>query len=188
MLRNWYGSYAPFGCGQADKRLPGFQPIFFPLVALGQPEMVSIVQGMHKNCSIGKSRRNLLFNPGVSVHFRVNSCRVSHTVDLAIASFWMDFCLLVSTSSSEHWTLVLPSAAVETYAFKFPSSSPVINRGILPRWSQASLEGRSLLCTRDLPYPSESISWAWLRELALSIGSRLPHQQRFTADARWMRH
>jgi len=58
--------------------------------------------------------------------------RMLRTVDLAIASLWMDFCLLVSTSSSEHRTLVPPPSFVETYAFKLPSSSPVINRGIFP--------------------------------------------------------
>jgi len=53
---------APFRYGQTDERLPRFQPVFFPLVALGQLEIVFAVQGMHKDCSTRKSGGNLFFS------------------------------------------------------------------------------------------------------------------------------
>lgn len=53
---------APFRYGQTDERLPRFQPVFFPLVALSQLEIVSTVQGMYKDCSTCKGRGNLFFS------------------------------------------------------------------------------------------------------------------------------
>jgi hypothetical protein len=63
-------------------------------------------------------------------YFSAQVLRTFLTVDFAIASIWTDLRLSVSTSSSEHWTLMLPSSVVDIYAFMFPSVSPVMNRGI----------------------------------------------------------
>lgn len=171
-LRDRYNLCVPLRNGQTDKRLPGFQPIFFPHVALGQLEIISVVQGMHEDRSIGKSGGNLLFSSTASVHFWAPH-RMLRTVDSTIASLWIDFCLLVSTSNSEHRISVPSPSFVDTYAFKLPSSSPVINRGIFSRWMQ----GQEALCahvialTRTNRSPSTS-----------GMSSRLPISQTTTND------
>ena len=65
---------------------------------------------------------------------------------------------------------MLPSSVVETYAFKFPSSSPVINRGI---FSDNRRQSRGLFDAHVTPYPSESITSAH-PGFASGISSKLP--------------